>query len=1182
MQTPTKFTCFIIGESTLVTHCANILLHQGHKICGIVSADKLVNHWAQERGISHIEPTDDLRRFFSQEPFDYLFSIVNAYILPKEILEIPRKFAINYHDAPLPRYGGTHVTSWALMNRETSHGVTWHVVSDLVDAGDILKQRCFEIVDDESAFTLNVKCYEAAIHSFAELVADLSYERVSPRKQNLDERTFFSRFKRIPTEGILSWNRSAYDLHALIRALDFGAHTNPLGVPKLLIENDFFIIPEIGILDSVPQTPAGTITKINDDSLQITTLDFDITLHKVITLDGQSLSISDFVARFSLHKGYQFRDADAEKVKRIEALYTTSCKHEAFWVRRLASLKPMTLPWVSNDKTLSVAVAYARVRIPIPDEALDFLKNQNQELSTGELLFAAFGAYLARIGGVWSFDLGFRSTDLQGETEGLNKLFALDVPLRINVDYSQSFAEFVYAVKQEVELVRRQKSYVNDVVRRYPSLRRASEAGGKFTLPITLAEVNQLDQYEATAQSEISLVILKDGSGCHFVYDTGRFGKTSVERIIIHFTTFLLGITEKFDQRIADLPLLTNEERQQLLVEWNDTRTEYPRSQCIHKLFEAQAERKPEAVALVYQDEYLSYGELNRRANQLAHYLQKLGVKPDVLVGICVERSIEMVVGLLGILKAGGAYVPLDRFYPQERLSFMLEDAHVPVILTQESLTGSLPKHELSVVRLDTDWKEIAKQSTDNLPYATSSEKLAYVMYTSGSTGRPKGVCIPHRAVVRLVKETNYVKINEQEVFLQLAPISFDASTFEIWGCLLNGARLVVISAEAHTLEELSAVVEHFQVTILWLTAGLFHQMVDYHIESLRGVRQLLAGGDVLSVAHVEKVLEQLEEGHWLINGYGPTENTTFTCCYSMRGGQQIGGSAPIGRPVSNTTVYILDEHLQVLPVGLPGELYTGGDGLARGYLNRAELTAEKFIVDPFNTAAESRLYKTGDLARYLPDGNIEFLGRIDNQVKIRGFRIELGEIESVLMQHPSVREVVVVAREDMAGEKRLVSYVVPEPETTASVGELRRYLRQVLPDYMVPVVFMELKALPLTPNGKVDRRALPMPDQARPELEESFVAPRNPIEEIVAEIWAKILRVERVGIYDNFFELGGDSLSATQVISWVRAKLQVELPLSSLFESSTVARLAEMIEAVRHADSGQQALPILPVARDS
>ncbi len=428
---------------------------------------------------------------------------------------------------------------------------------------------------------------------------------------------------------------------------------------------------------------------------------------------------------------------------------------------------------------------------------------------------------------------------------------------------------------------------------------------------------------------------------------------------------------------------------------------------------------------------------------------------------------------------------------------------------------------------MDKGWEVIAQESEENPVSGATADNLAYIMYTSGSTGTPKGVCVPHRGVVRLVKGTSFASLTSREVFLQLAPVTFDASTFEIWGCLLNGARLVVFPAHTPSLEELGQALARYQVTTLWLTAGLFHEMVEGNLEALRPVKQLLTGGDVVSVPHARKALHELPECR-LINCYGPTEGTTFTTCHPVTASRPAAASVSIGRPIANTSVYILDRHLNPVPIGVGGELCIGGDGLARHYLNQSQLTSESFIRDPFSEKPGARLYRTGDLARYLPDGNIEFSGRLDHQVKIRGFRIELGEIEAVLSQHSAVQETVVLAREDVHGDRRLVAYVVPREEQPPTVSILRGFLKSKLPEHMVPSIFIFLDALPLTSHGKVDRQALPGDTGIRPDLEKAFVAPRNPAERTLAGIWARVLGLEQVGVHDNFFELGG-------TLSWPR-----------------------------------------------
>ncbi len=714
-------------------------------------------------------------------------------------------------------------------------------------------------------------------------------------------------------------------------------------------------------------------------------------------------------------------------------------------------------------------------------------------------------------------------------------------------------------------------------------------------LTLSLSELDT-----GTAKLDLILFMRPSESGLAgmFEYSSDLFDATTIRRLALHFQALLEGVVARPERSVSALPLLRRSEHQQLLLEWNDTSTSYPREQCVHQLFESQVERTPDAVAVVLDrsgraEGQLSYRELNAQANRLAHALRRLEVGPEVLVGLAIERSLEMMVGILGILKAGGAYLPIDIGYPEARLAFLLADARMPVVLTEESFADKLPG-TVRVLCLKRDRDAIAGEREGNPGVAMTADGLSYVMYTSGTTGTPKGSAVPHRAVVRLVQETNYAELGAGEVFLQLAPISFDAATLEIWGPLLNGGRLVLYPPKPLSLGELAEVLGRHRITTLWLTAGLFHQMVESHVGSLAPLRQLLAGGDVLSPPHVSDVLERLDG--CLVNGYGPTENTTFTCCYRMRPGElapvppggaaELAASVPIGRPIANTRIYLVDAHLERVPIGVVGGLYAGGDGLSRGYFQRPALTARSFVPNPFSAQPGGRLYRTGDRARYLPDGNVEFLGRVDSQVKIRGFRIELGEIETLLGRHPAVKKVAVIARDDSPGGKRLVAYLVPHPRGEGGAGrrvsELRGFLEETLPGYMVPSVFVELDALPLNPNGKVDRPALGRRALPAPEVDRSGPAPeaRNPVEATLAGIFSEVLGIDAIDRDDDLFDLGGHSLLATQVLSRVRAIFQVEPSLQSFFDHPTPAGLAKHIDAARRAARGLVAPPIVPVSR--
>jgi amino acid adenylation domain-containing protein len=637
----------------------------------------------------------------------------------------------------------------------------------------------------------------------------------------------------------------------------------------------------------------------------------------------------------------------------------------------------------------------------------------------------------------------------------------------------------------------------------------------------------------------------------------------------------LLGPVDAINEAAGPSPVRNETELRRVPVEWNNTTTDYPRDCTIHELFEAQAARTPEAIAVIFQDQRLTYAELNAQANQLAHYLRRLGVRQDMPVGICHERAPEMIVGLLAILKAGGAYVPLDPTYPPERLDFMLVDSGVEVVLIGQSMETGLAEQGAKVISLNRDGMAIWQESVENLPAASSGESLAYIMYTSGSTGRPKGVCVPHRAVLRLVCDPGYASFSAAEVFLQFAPLAFDASTFEIWGCLLHGARLVVVPPGMPSLEELGLALQSYGVTTLFLTTALFHEIVENRLDCLRGIRQLLTGGEVLSPQHARKAIQELT-GCAIANVYGPTENTTFSCYYPMPSATDLPAPVPIGRPIANTQCYVLDKDLQPVPVGLPGELCLGGDGLARGYLKRAELTGEKFVPHPFSDDPGARLYRTGDQVRWRPDGNLEFLGRLDDQVKLRGFRIELGEIEAALCENAGVAQSAVAVREGRAGDRRLVGYVVPRDPESLSQAEIISHLRGKLPAYMVPSAIIPLERLPLTPNGKIDRRALPEPVQDRPQLGIEHAAPQSALEVQLSAIWAEVLGRQDVGIHDNFFDLGGNSLLAMRLQARIGSLLGDTLPLGRLFALPSIAALAAEIESRR----GQPQEPQLVVRK--
>jgi len=669
-------------------------------------------------------------------------------------------------------------------------------------------------------------------------------------------------------------------------------------------------------------------------------------------------------------------------------------------------------------------------------------------------------------------------------------------------------------------------------------------------------KVTHLEINNTIAKFDITLTMEETSNGLMgiFEYNTNLFEPNTIQRMVEHFKTLLDSIVENPKQLIYQLSLITETELQQFIA-WNETDKDYPHDQTIVELFERQVSETPENIAVIFDKQKITYHDLNAKSNQIAHYLQSLGVRPEVSVGLCMERSIEMVIGLLAILKAGGAYVPLDPENPKARLLYMIADAEVLVLLTHSRLVEKLSETTVNLVCMDDEPE--SQFSQENPIIKASALNLAYITYTSGSTGQPKGVCIVHRAVIRLVKNTNYASLTADQTFLQLAPLAFDASTFEIWGSLLNGAKLVVMPPHNPSLKELGDIIKQYKVTILFITTSLFHLLVEEGIGDLITIRQLLTGGEVLSLPHVKKAIHKLKDSQ-LIICYGPTENTTFTSTF-MALESQMWHTVPIGRPIPNTRVYVLDTNLQRLPIGIPGELYISGDGLARGYQNRPDLTASTFIPNPFET--NSRLYRTGDMARYLPNGSIEFIGRIDNQVKMRGFRIELDEIETKLLQYPTLKEVVVKLIDK--GNKHLVAWFtmdINRENSLSLISELREYLKSSLPAYMIPAVFVYLDNMPMTPNGKIDRKALKEPEGQI--MSNEYMVPRTEIEWKLVKIWSEVLKQENIGVQDNFFELGGDSILSIQVIAKAR-EAGLQLSPRDLFNNQNVAELAHVARPI-------------------
>jgi len=1544
-------SCYLIGTESLLIQCADVLFEQGFEVAGAVSSEPAILRWAQEKGLRALRPDDGLAQALRQRPFDYLFSIANLAIIPRPILEIPRRGTVNFHDGPLPRYAGLHATTWALLGRESTHGVTWHLVEGGVDEGDILEQEIFALEPGETALTLNAKCYEAGIRTFRELARKIRSGGLQPRKQDFAQRTYFPAAKRPAAACGIAWQEPAEAIDAAVRAMDFGAYANPVGLPKALLPGGGAVcVLGCEVLARRTGASPGTIVGVEDGAITVATASSDVSFRKVLRPDGSAAAPREL----GLEPGAVLASLPPEAASRAHLLHEDVARHEPFWTQKLETVEPFASPYARAAKPGgSVALATLRAKVPagIDAEAAAL----PEAPAVGDFLVAAVCAFLSRLGGASSVAVAYSEPSIRQRVGDLDALFAAWVPLQVAVDRGSNFSSVARSAVAELATVRRAKTYARDLIARQPALR---AAGARLDAAAWSVRVEQSAASGTGFSSRnepaaaLTVRVEENGSQVEFIHDAARLAPEDARSLVDSFEAFLDGLLAMPSSDVRRIPVIGPVERNKLESEWQAAAADYPRASLVHEAFEAQVDAQPDAIAVVSEGEAITYRELDDHAARLAQHLRGLGVGPDSIVGLCMERSIDLMVGLLGILKAGGAYLPLDPSYPAERLEFMLEDSQAPIVLTQSRLADRWRSFRGKTVSIDGELDRAAIElgRTDRFSCGALPESLAYVIYTSGSTGRPKGVQIEHRNVVNFFRGMDdRVERDRAGAWLAVTSLSFDISVLELLWTLARGFKVVlhgergrqhvaragsrsaphrkldfslfyfasdesaagaqkyrlliegakfadrsgfeavwtperhfhafgglypnpavtsaalatitervqirsgsvvlplhhpirvaeewalvdnlsngrvgisfasgwhpsdfVLRPENHAdakkilmrdievvrrlwrgekvafpgpkgapievgilprpvqaelpfwitaagnpetfrmagevganllthllgqnLKELGGKIETYRqarrehghsgngrVTLMlhtflaadldtvrekvrkpltdylrsaasliqahatsfpafkkkmadgasaddlfrslspedleallehaferyFETSGLFGTpqsclarideleqlgvdevacLIDFGIgtddaleslrfldevrletarrataeasgessipdlirrhgvthlqctpsmagmliadpesrDALRSMRTLLVGGEALP-ASVAAGLRAAVQGR-VVNMYGPTETTVWSSTHELEGSED---PVPIGKAIANTQLYVLDQDLELVPPGLPGELYIGGDGVARGYLRRPELTAERFVRNPHGPTG-SRLYRTGDLVRRRGDGTLEFLGRIDHQVKVRGHRIELGEIEERLREHPSVREAVVVAREDVPGDQRLVAYFVPRSGAGASAGSadaaaLRAHLGVKLPDFMVPSHFVSLAALPLTPNGKVDRKALPPPESAPAPADRAYSVPESELEQTLAKIWQESLNVPRVGLEDNFFDLGGHSLLVVQVLSKLREATGRQIPITDVFRYPTVRSLARALGGESSAQS--------------
>jgi len=1144
-----ELTCHLIGSNSLLIKCGELLIERGHRVRSVITDTPQVAAWAAQRGLASHPVSGGYRRHLTSEPFDYLFSLAHLALIPEDVLALPRRGTINFHDGPLPAYAGLNTPVWGLMRGERKWAITFHSVSAELDRGNLLSQTTIDIEPNETSFTLSAKCFEVAISTFAKLIDDLASGTVCSRIQDSTKFEYFGRHQRPDAACVLNWSRTSQELESLVRALDFGHYPNPVGSPKIFYGQEAFVVTRAKAFETATGEP-GEVKSIYDAEIRIATGRGDLLITGLSDLHGKPATVHKVVDSWGLAPGVVLPKLDPSRAERLTELTGSVSQAENFWTGRLAEVVGPDLSSLGLDAAGPSTALRKRVPITVPPA---FVARYADRLEAA--LIAVVGAYLARIGDVEAFDLAYQDENIRHLTIGLESFLCPRLPLRLARGNDVTCDEYVVSVEYEIDEIRRRGPYLRDLVARSPELRDRSELI-ESALSVVAVDVSG-DSIDRDGQNLLRFVIAPPGrrtdSGdlMHLEYPGDPLYRDAVDRISAQVTLLLRGATDEPQAVLRNLPLLLEEERRCLLFDWNATNRDYPRNALTQQLFEAQALRTPERTAVEAGKTSLTYRELDARANAIARALRSRGVGRGQRVGLCVGRDVEMLAALLGILKSGAAYVPLDPSLPQQRLRFMAEDAELSQLVSIAGLveTFAIPRNR--TLLLGSPSADIT--SAQSIPIGSfldaRPEDPAYLIYTSGSSGKPKGVVVPHGAVVNFLNSmAREPGISASDVLAAVTTLSFDISVLELLLPLTVGATVVVAREESMIGQALRNLIEQRRVTILQATPVTWRLLLEAGWNNQPPLKALV-GGEPLSKALADALLTR---GVELWNLYGPTETTVWSTCARVT---DTTGGISIGKPIDNTAVYVLDARGNPCSIGVAGELYIGGAGVTLGYWKRQELTEERFITDPFTPGA--LFYRTGDLARWRADGTLEHLGRLDSQIKLRGFRIEAGEIETLIARHPAVREVVVIAREDTSGDRRLVAYVVTKGEIDDLTSELRRRLREILPEYMIPAHFVRLNALPRTHNGKIDRRVLPAPEATPVGGNHPYIAPRNSAEKDIAQVWSTVLGIEQLGVNENFFDLGGNSLMLLQVHSQICRSLCPDLPFVLLMQYPTISSLA-------------------------
>lgn len=1161
MITNNIFSCYIIGNDNITLQCAEIVLGNGHKLFGLISSSEKIKNWCTSNTVHYFHDISQFREKAKLEPFDFLFSIVNERLLSEEILTLPRYFCINYHDSPLPKYAGLYSTSHAILNNENQHAISWHIMEKSFDSGDILQQPFFQIDNSDTALSLNLKCYEQALYTFRNLINQLATNSTKPTNQNLNNRSYFGLKDKPPNLGFILWNQPAENINRLCRALTFGHYINQLGSAKISLGNDFFIPTNYKLLTTSSNKEPGTIINVSEEIIQIATQTFDIAISGIINPNGITQSITDLCKTYQLEKDTKLPEIENKFLEKLSKHPALNPKIEKFWIDQFSNCVDEEPAFLAKlEKKFRTKKAPKITSIPI--KYINKIKENHPKHSIEDILLTSALIYFFRLNNYQNISILLNTPESENDVSDFDLFLSKHFPLTTNFHNNLTFLDALELIVTIKAYLIKKHTFTLDVFTRYPQLNNIPNIID-ISINITNTKTNRC------IDKKLNLNIAQDGRWFVFThntnYETHTKSNAYLKNIHKNFLSLLEDIALNHNKRIFEFPIIDKREKYLLLSKWNNTKHSYNYKQLLHQYFEAQCKKSPKNIAIIFENESINYKELNQKSNKLAHYLHNQGIKSNDLVGICLERGIEMVICILGILKAGGAYIPLDPNYPENRIAYMLNDSKAQYLLVSSFSKPQISCYLGKLIDIN-HIVELEGLSKRNIRPLNKHTDLAYAIYTSGTTGNPKGVGVSHQAICnQMTWIQNKYQFKRNDIFLQKTPFSFDASIWEFFAPLLIGAKLIIAPQDAHSHPyQLINLIKKNLVSILQVVPTMLHELIHTHeLRSCSSLKQVFSGGEAL-LPEIVKAFFKQNSFMQLHNLYGPTETTIQVLSTTCTERDVKNNVCLIGKPINNTCVYVLDSKMQLVPIGIPGELYVSGDGLAKGYLHNPVATKQKFLPNPFSNNIKDRLYQTGDLVKWQTDGNIEYLGRIDNQIKIRGFRIEINEIETNLLKIHAVDQCVVVAEPNLNDSISLSAYLALGKNTQLSAKDIRMFLKKHLPEYMIPNRFFIVERFLFTPSGKIDRKVLPTPI-TQLNSGSSVVNPTSDIEKILKNIWCSVLKTEDISIHDDFFDLGGNSLLGMRIISSIQDQLSVILSIRKLFEYTTIHTLSMEIEQISH-----------------